>query len=277
MDRPRTWHSQGIDLSVEPVVLIGGATIDPISREAEFTGGRERLQPQNLKVLIALARRKGQVVTRADLIDLCWDGRIVGEDVINHAISVLRAFAARAGGFAIETVPKAGYRLVEAGGASCRKDKRGPRVAWASATAIAAALFFAVSAQKQGYPPVASVALVAFAAPAGDAVAAEVARAARISISHRLSEGGIAIRLADAGDTGSDFLISGDIKHGPGKIEAMVRMEETRHHMVIFTHRFEVAENEAANLPDQIGEWAIARIARIRAARDRFDAARNAK
>ena len=116
MDRPRSWHSQGIDLSAEPVLRIGGATIDPVSREATSSAGTERLQPQNLKVLIALARREGRVVTRTDLIDLCWDGRIVGEDVINHAISVLRVFAARVGGFSIETVPKAGYRLVETGG-----------------------------------------------------------------------------------------------------------------------------------------------------------------
>ena len=113
MDRPRSWRVQGIDLSTEPLLRIGGAAIDPVSREATSAAGTERLQPQNLKVLIALVRQKGEVVTREKLIDLCWDGRIVGEDVINHSISVLRTFAARVGGFEIETVPKAGYRLIE--------------------------------------------------------------------------------------------------------------------------------------------------------------------
>jgi DNA-binding winged helix-turn-helix (wHTH) protein/tetratricopeptide (TPR) repeat protein len=113
MDRPRSWRVQGIDLPSEPPLRVGGAAIDPVSREATFAAGTERLQPQILKVLIALVRQKGEVVTRDKLIDLCWDGRIVGEDVINHSISVLRTLAARVGGFEIETVPKAGYRLIE--------------------------------------------------------------------------------------------------------------------------------------------------------------------
>lgn len=104
-----------IDLGKEPAFAVGGATIDPVSREAIFAGGQERLQPQTLKVLIALARRRNQVVTRSELVESCWDGKIIGDDVINRSILMLRQFAERVGGFAIETVPKAGYRLVEDG------------------------------------------------------------------------------------------------------------------------------------------------------------------
>src|SRR5438067_5804201 len=104
---------RAIDLGVERPFRVGGASIDPASRDASFNGTVERLQPQNLKVLIALARRRREVVTRDELVDLCWDGRFVGDDVINRAISTLRQFAERVGGFAIETVPRAGYRLIE--------------------------------------------------------------------------------------------------------------------------------------------------------------------
>lgn len=102
-----------IDLEKEPPFTVGGATIDPVSRDAKYANGQERLQPQPLKVLIALSRRRNQVVTRHELVDDCWDGRIVGDDVINRAISLLRDFAERADGISIETVPKSGYRLVE--------------------------------------------------------------------------------------------------------------------------------------------------------------------
>src|SRR5690349_14227744 len=139
MDRPRTWRVQGIELSSEPPLRVGGATIDPVSREAVSTAGTERLQPQNLKVLIVLARQKGEVVTREKLIDLCWDGRIVGEDVINHSISVLRTFAARVGGFTIETVPKAGYRLVETAPSLAKADSRHPAVVVGALLACGAA------------------------------------------------------------------------------------------------------------------------------------------
>ncbi|MFL6763911.1 MAG: winged helix-turn-helix domain-containing protein [Sphingomicrobium sp.] len=113
MDAAVAVPPRAIDLGTERPFRVGGASIDPASRDARFNGSVERLQPQNLKVLIALARRRREVVTREDLVDLCWDGRFVGEDVINRAISTLRQFAERAGGFSIETVPRAGYRLVE--------------------------------------------------------------------------------------------------------------------------------------------------------------------
>ena len=103
-----------IDLGREPPFEVGGAAIDPVSREAKYPGGQERLQPQTLKVLTALARRRNQVVTRSELVETCWDGKIIGDDVINRSILMLRQFAERAGGFSIETVPKTGYRLVEA-------------------------------------------------------------------------------------------------------------------------------------------------------------------
>jgi DNA-binding winged helix-turn-helix (wHTH) protein len=254
MDRPRAWHSAAIDLSAEPRLRIGGATIDPGSREAEFAGGRERLQPQNLKVLIVLAKRKGQVVSRTDLIDLCWDGRIVGEDVINHSISVLRSFASRAQGFTIETVPKAGYRLREEEGQPTGGVRKvGAAVALAAAAAAIAGFMLLSPGPKQGEPPVPTVVLAPFSAPAGDAAAKEVARAARVSLLRMLSEGGFPVRLSEQGDAAADYLIGGDVKHQSGNIEAMVRMEETDHHIVIFTHRFEAPEKEAGGLPDQIG------------------------
>ncbi len=102
-----------LDLEKEPPFRVGGATIDPVSREARYAGGQERLQPLTLKVLMVLGRRSNQVVTRSELVDSCWGGRIVGDDVINRCISLLRDFAERSGGFSIETVPKTGYRLVE--------------------------------------------------------------------------------------------------------------------------------------------------------------------
>lgn len=255
MDRPRSWHSQGIDLSAERPLRIGGARIDPVSREARWSAGSERLQPQNLKVLIALARRKGQVVTRTDLIDLCWDGRIVGEDVINHAILVLRGFASRAGGFAIETVPKAGYRLVEqsGGAAAAAPGRRRAGLAALSAVLLAIAGLVLLQERKPWEPPVPTVALVPFGAPAGDPLAAEVARQARVSLAHMLSESGFPARLASAPDRDADFLIAGDIRHASGRVEAAVRMELTRSRTVILSRRYEAAEKDAMGLADQIG------------------------
>ena len=116
MDRPASWISGRIELPAAKLFNVGNASIDPRSREAKYGGEYERLQPQTLKVLIALVRSKGVVVRRDELIEPCWDGRFVGDDVINRAILLLRGLADRAGGFAIETVPRVGYRLIEDSG-----------------------------------------------------------------------------------------------------------------------------------------------------------------
>ncbi|MGZ2412489.1 tetratricopeptide (TPR) repeat protein [Sphingomonas sp. F9_3S_D5_B_2] len=64
-----------------------------------------------MEVLVALARASGQVVTRDELIDLCWAGRIVTDDAINRVVSRIRQVGAGAN-FTIETITKVGYRLV---------------------------------------------------------------------------------------------------------------------------------------------------------------------
>jgi DNA-binding winged helix-turn-helix (wHTH) protein len=113
MDRAVSLEARRVDLEVEPPFLIGPAWIDPLAHEITISGRSQRMQPQTMKVLIALHDRSGQVVTRHELVDRCWDGRIVGEDVINRSISLLRRSARGKGGFRIDTVPRAGYRLVE--------------------------------------------------------------------------------------------------------------------------------------------------------------------
>ena len=113
MDQPVSLVVRRVDLAHAVPFSLGRSAIDPAAHEATFGNRTERIQPQNMKVLVALHDRIGELVTRDQLIERCWDGRIVGEDVINRCISVLRRFAGRAGGFTIETVPKAGYRLVE--------------------------------------------------------------------------------------------------------------------------------------------------------------------
>ena len=114
MDRAISLEARRVDLSMEPPFRLGSARIDPPAHEFTIGDRVERVQPQALKVLVALHDKAGEVVTRDELVDRCWDGRVVGEDVINRCISLLRRFAAESAGFRIDTVPRAGYRLVDA-------------------------------------------------------------------------------------------------------------------------------------------------------------------
>ena len=114
MDRAISLEAGTVNLAIEPSFCLGPARIDPPAHTISWGGESRRLQPQPLKVLVALHDRLGQVVTRDELIDRCWSGRFVGDDVINRCISLLRRVAAESGGIEIETVPKGGYRLTEA-------------------------------------------------------------------------------------------------------------------------------------------------------------------
>lgn len=234
---------------------IGAALIDPRSRYVECAGIRERLQPQLLKVLMVLARHKGDVVSRAELVDRCWDGRVVGDDVINRVVLLLRGLARRTGGFKIETVPRFGYRLIETEVTPSR-----PRW-WMLSTALTIIAAFTLLSdtrdhEKQGQPPVPTVALQRFVEASGDQVEHGLALASRDSLSSALAEGGFPIRMLETSmsdPTSVDFIISGDVRHNKDKVEVVVRLEETHHHTIIFMRNFAVPVDQVANLPEQIG------------------------
>jgi len=93
--------------------VLGDATVRPSLRTLEGPLGSVTGEPRVIQVLVALADACGAVLTRDDLLRLCWEGRIVGDDAINRAIAEVRRIAANVGaGFEIETVARVGYRII---------------------------------------------------------------------------------------------------------------------------------------------------------------------
>lgn len=70
-----------------------------------------------MQVLVALATARPKVVSRNQLIDSCWNGRVVSSASINRCILALRKLAKQIDPepFEIGTVPRVGYSLVERG------------------------------------------------------------------------------------------------------------------------------------------------------------------
>ena len=107
-----------VELAHEPDFVIGRLTVSPSRRElVRDDGEREVIEHRVMQVLIALSKAEGNIVTRDELIMLCWDGRVVGEDAIHRVISQLRKIASGigAGSLEIETITKIGYRLTSEG------------------------------------------------------------------------------------------------------------------------------------------------------------------
>jgi DNA-binding winged helix-turn-helix (wHTH) protein/tetratricopeptide (TPR) repeat protein len=91
---------------------LGTATIRPSRRTIEGPSGVAAVEPRVMRVLVALADANGAVLTREDLLRLCWDGVVVGEDAIHRAIAEARRAAKRTSAdYIIETIPRIGYRL----------------------------------------------------------------------------------------------------------------------------------------------------------------------
>jgi DNA-binding winged helix-turn-helix (wHTH) protein/TolB-like protein len=75
----------------------------------------ERPEPRVFGVLIALAKRNGDLVTRDELVDELWDGRPTSDEPINRCLSQLRGHLgdkSRPHRY-VETLTRRGYRLVE--------------------------------------------------------------------------------------------------------------------------------------------------------------------
>jgi len=101
-----------VDLAREAYFTLGRIEVRPSRRQVVIDGREEAVQPRVMQVLVALARAKGAVISRKDLIDACWSGLSVSEDSINQSIAKVRRIAELGGReFDIETIPRIGYKL----------------------------------------------------------------------------------------------------------------------------------------------------------------------
>jgi TolB-like protein/class 3 adenylate cyclase/Flp pilus assembly protein TadD len=95
---------------------VGDFRVDATRNEVSRDGVAVRLEPKVVEVLVHLAARAGEVVSRDELMSSLWPGVVVGDDAVTQAIIKLR----RALGddahqpTYIETISKRGYRLIAA-------------------------------------------------------------------------------------------------------------------------------------------------------------------
>lgn len=104
-------HGPRVELASEQPFRLGPLLVTPALLQVEKDGASQTLEPRVMQVLVVLARAEGRVVSRQELVERCWDGRIVGENAIQRVISRIRTLATGLGGFELETITKVGYRL----------------------------------------------------------------------------------------------------------------------------------------------------------------------
>lgn len=91
----------------------GAISVDAAGRSCTVAGRVVKLSPREYDLLLCLMHNRGQVLTRAQLLDKVWGLDFEGEDrAVDVRVRSLRAALGEAGG-QIKTVFKAGYRLEE--------------------------------------------------------------------------------------------------------------------------------------------------------------------
>ena len=93
---------------------VAGNPVDPAGLRVTVGVDEVRLEAKVMLVLIYLAEHAGRVVSRAELEEALWPGRVVTEDSVTKAIAKLRRVFGddRRHPRVIETLPKSGYRLI---------------------------------------------------------------------------------------------------------------------------------------------------------------------
>ncbi len=93
---------------------VGEWTVEPALNQLSRAGKIVKLEPKAMSVLMYLADRPGQVVSREALLSTVWAGTVVGDDSLTQVIIKLR----KALGDVpekpayIQTISKGGYRLI---------------------------------------------------------------------------------------------------------------------------------------------------------------------
>lgn len=266
-----------VNLAREPDFRLGGAEVHPSTREIDFDGKRETIEPRVMQALVALARRRGKVVSRDELIDHCWDGRVVGEDAINRCLAKVRRLTERMQDVALETVPRVGYRLSETPPAAPVAAK--PKVrAWFGHRALLVGIglvliLVALVAALFGYgllsrddrtssPTFAVLPFTSlnsgeemhlFGKSIGAATAAALNRVGLPLASTAPFPAEARHNPTDVGrKLGADYVISGSIRREGDVVRAFARVDQVEGGLTVYSRMFEMPAAEIRSLPDYV-------------------------
>jgi len=98
------------------IYRFGGYTLDPSTYDLQYGGESIPVEPQVFGVLAYLIENHDRAVSRDELIDAVWQGRIVSDATLSSRISAARTAVGDTGRDQniIRTIPRRGFRFVAA-------------------------------------------------------------------------------------------------------------------------------------------------------------------
>ncbi len=155
-------------------VQVGDWAVEPALNQLSAGGKTVKLEPKTMSVLVYLADRPGQVVSREALLSAVWPGVLVGDDSLTQVVIKLRKALGDVpeNPAYIQTISKGGYRLVapvvrsdeiastperlDSESSHAERARRGARIAGAGIAAMllaAAGAWWIRSERATGVPP----------------------------------------------------------------------------------------------------------------------------
>ena len=99
-----------------PSFLLGSWRVDPDRNVISGAGDEKHLENRLMQTLLFLCKRQGQVIRREEFLQTVWRGRVVNDEALSRAISLLRTALEdnSVSPAYIKTVPGIGYTLIAA-------------------------------------------------------------------------------------------------------------------------------------------------------------------
>jgi DNA-binding winged helix-turn-helix (wHTH) protein/TolB-like protein/Flp pilus assembly protein TadD len=254
---------------------IGEWIADPATNELTRGSETVRLEPRSMDVLVALARRAGQVVSREELFAAAWPGVVVGDEALSQSITKLRRALGdnpRSPGY-IETLSKRGYRLVApvsdetAATPPPPRARRKPRVLMlAVALLLVGAAVAATWLTREPAAPAASEAderapdwvTVAVLPFEGEGETPYLARGISDSLATELGRLSRLRMIATAGLSPAEarkharYVVSGSVARQADRLRVHVALVDTRSNEQLWSERFERPANDLFAVQDEM-------------------------
>lgn len=273
-----------VDLARESPFVLGPLQVEPAHRRICRDGRELILEPKVMRVLTALGRAPGTILSREDLIESCWDGRIVGDAAIDRAISLLRTALREMGDEAVtlETIARVGYRLHAEALAPenpAQPGKPAPRLSalprrWAWLAFAFAMLVLGAGAWLMLRPPDEPVSIAVmpfrsltsgeeyFTAGLSQEVATQLGREPALRIAGSGSTRAFAEAGADARKVGNalkvDYLLEGSVRRERDTVRIDVSLVDTGDGIGIWSQSFDGKVRDVLAIQRDIGRAVLA-------------------
>ena len=232
------------------------------------------VEPMVFDLLVYLARHRDRIVTRQELFDALWAGKVVTDSTLSSCVKAARQAVGDSGQEqnCIATIHRRGYRFVT----EVQQREQAPTMGLSAAVAVAVA-GESVDAASSG-PRRASIAVMPFAdlspvtdarGGTADALAHDViARLAQMRSLFVIAQGTVFAlheRRLSPQEAGRllkvDYVVSGSVQRRDQKLSVTVELEETRTARIIWTESFSEKLDDALSVLDEIGNKIVASLA----------------